>query len=392
MRKPGLLAGIAACERFFAPPSALLASGTPFTQVLDDLMRRRQLGQGRIRQVLTDWVDGPALRPPLGLDIVQEDGTELHLSAQAMPDRGFVMSFNDLTTERRAIAEMHRLNETLEARVQARTMELEAARDAAERANASKSRFVASASHDLFAAAERGQTVPVFAGPRWRNTPAQSRLVDRVQSAFTSVEDILAALLDLSKFDIGAARARREAVPLAPLFARLRDEFQPMADKRGLRLVVMPCAQAVRSDPVYLKRILQNLVSNALRYTRTGRVLLGARRCGANLRLEVWDTGPGIPPDQQAEIFKEFTRLNPATETGMGLGLAIVEQACALFGPPADPTLAAGSWHRVRAACPDCAGRNGAIATPPPAQKHPPACCPTCWFWWWKMTPPAAVR
>lgn len=317
----------------FAPPSALLASGTPFTQVLDDLMRRRQLGQGRIRQVLTDWVDGPALRPPLGLDIVQEDGTELHLSAQAMPDRGFVMSFNDLTTERRAIAEMHRLNETLEARVQARTMELEAARDAAERANASKSRFVASASHDLLQPLNAAKLF-LSSLATLENTPAQSRLVDRVQSAFTSVEDILAALLDLSKFDIGAARARREAVPLAPLFARLRDEFQPMADKRGLRLVVMPCARTVRSDPVYLKRILQNLVSNALRYTRTGRVLLGARRCGANLRLEVWDTGPGIPPDQQAEIFKEFTRLNPTAETGMGLGLAIVEQACALLDHP----------------------------------------------------------
>ena len=201
----------------FAPPSALLASGTPFTQVLDDLMRRRQLGQGRIRQVLTDWVDGPALRPPLGLDIVQEDGTELHLSAQAMPDRGFVMSFNDLTTERRAIAEMHRLNETLEARVQARTMELEAARDAAERANASKSRFVASASHDLLQPLNAAKLF-LSSLATLENTPAQSRLVDRVQSAFTSVEDILAALLDLSKFDIGAARARREAVPLAPLF------------------------------------------------------------------------------------------------------------------------------------------------------------------------------
>ena len=106
-------------------------------------------------------------------------------------------------------------------------------------------------------------------------------------------------------------------------FARLRDEFQPMADKRGLRLVVMPCAQAVRSDPVYLKRILQNLVSNALRYTRTGRVLLGARRCGANLRLEVWDTGPGIPPDRAGrDLSREFTRLTRHSNGDRGFGLA----------------------------------------------------------------------
>lgn len=318
-------------REIFAPPSALLASGTPFTQLLNDLMRRRLLGRGNIRQVLTDWVNGPASRPPLGLDLVQEDGTELHLSAQAMPDRGFVISFTDLTRERRAIAEMHRLNETLEARVQARTVELEAARDAAERANASKSRFVASASHDLLQPLNAAKLF-LASLAAMDNAPAQSRLIGRVQSAFASVEDILAALLDLSKFDIGAARARVDTVPLGPLFARLRDEFQPMADRRGLQLRVMPCAASVRSDPVYLKRILQNLVSNALRYTERGRVLLGARRHGGALRLEVWDTGPGIPSDKQTEIFREFTRLNPSGEAGMGLGLAIVEQACALLG------------------------------------------------------------
>jgi signal transduction histidine kinase len=320
-------------REIFAPPSAILASGTPFAQLLNDLMRRRQLGRSNIRQVLTDWVNGQTSRPELVVDLVQDDGTELRLSAQAMPDRGFVISFTDLTTERRAISEMHRLNETLEARVQARTIELEAARDAAERANASKSRFVASASHDLLQPLNAAKLF-LASLAAMENPPAQARLIGRVQSAFGSVEDILAALLDLSKFDIGAARARVETVPLGPLFARLRDEFQPMADRRGLQFRVMPCGASVQSDPVYLKRILQNLVSNALRYTERGRVVLGARRQGSALRLEVWDTGAGIPPDKQTEIFKEFTRLNPNGEAGMGLGLAIVEQACALLGHP----------------------------------------------------------
>jgi signal transduction histidine kinase/CheY-like chemotaxis protein len=320
-------------REIFAPPNALLTSGTLFSQILNDLIRRNLLGRGNIRHVLTDWVQGPAFRAPLALDIVQEDGTELRLSAQAMPDRGFVISFTDLTTERRAIAEMHRMNETLEARVQDRTGELVAARDAAERANASKSRFVASASHDLLQPLNAAKLFLASLAAS-DNTPAQARLIERVQSAFTSVEDILAALLDLSKFDIGAARARIDTVPLAPLFARLRNEFQPMADRRGLTLVVMPTRLCVQSDPVYLKRILQNLVSNALRYTETGRVVLGARRRGAQVQLQVWDSGPGIPPDKQAEIFEEFTRLNPAGESGMGLGLAIVEQACALLDHP----------------------------------------------------------
>lgn len=320
-------------REIFAPPSSLLASGTPFSQILHDLIRRRLLGRGNIGDILTDWVNGPAFRSPLALDIVQEDGTELRLSAQAMPDRGFVISLTDLTTERRAIAEMHKMNETLEARVQARTVELVAARDAAERANASKSRFVASASHDLLQPLNAAKLF-LASLAALDNEPAQARLVERVQSAFTSVEDILGALLDLSKFDIGVARARIDTVPLSSLFARLRNEFQPMADRRGLKLVVMQTGLWVQSDPVYLKRILQNLVSNALRYTEAGRVVLGARRQGDRIRLEVWDSGPGIPPDKQSEIFEEFTRLNPSGESGVGLGLAIVEQACALLDHP----------------------------------------------------------
>jgi len=317
----------------FLPPVELLAIGTPFASILDDLARRRQLGQGRVPQILMQWVQGPPHRPPLSLEITQDDGTILHLSAQAMPDRGFVMSLTDMTKERGAIAELHRLNETLEARVRERTLELESARDLAERANTSKSRFVASASHDLLQPLNAAKlflgslsTTPLDAG--------QVRLTERIRSAFGSVEQILGALLDISKFDIGAARAKPEPIALGQLLDRLREEFTPIAQAKGLRLVVMPSSAVVHSDAVYLKRILQNLLSNAIRYTSTGRVVVGARNQGATLRLQVWDTGPGIPPDKQSEIFQEFTRLAPSACTGMGLGLAIVEQASALLGHP----------------------------------------------------------
>jgi len=321
-------------RELFSPPVDLLATGTPFVALLNNLMRRRQLGRGNIRAVLTDWVNGPPYRAPLVLEIVQDEGSVLELSAQAMPDRGFVMSFTDLTKERRAIAEMHRLNETLEARVRARTIELESARDAAERANASKSRFVASASHDLLQPLNAAKLFLASLGAM-AQPPAQARLTERIVSAFGSVEQILGALLDISKFDIGAARAKTEVIALDPLLDRLSEEFSPIAQKHGLDLRVLPCRAYVVTDPVYLKRILQNLLSNALRYTPSGRVLLGARRRGGAVRLEVWDTGPGIPEDKQAEIFQEFTRLDAAGQDGgMGLGLAIVEQACALLNHP----------------------------------------------------------
>ena len=321
-------------RELFSPPVNLLTTGTPFVALLNNLMRRRQLGRSNIRSTLSDWVNGPPYRPPLNLEIVQDEGNVLELSAQAMPDRGFVISFTDLTKERRAIAEMHRLNETLEARVRARTVELESARDEAERANASKSRFVASASHDLLQPLNAAKLF-LASLSAMENPPAQARLTDRITSAFGSVEQILGALLDISKFDIGAARAKSETFALEPLLDRLREEFMPVAQKRGLKLRVHPCRAHITSDPVYLKRILQNLLSNAIRYTETGRVVLGVRRKGTNLRIEIWDTGPGIPENKQADIFKEFTRLDPERgDGGMGLGLAIVEQACALLNLP----------------------------------------------------------
>ena len=320
-------------RELFLPPVDLLSVGTPCGAILGDLARRQLLGRMGLRETLLDWVNGPPFRPPLSLEIAQDDGTVLLMSGQAMPDRGFVMSFTDLTKERRALAELHSLNETLEERVADRTVELESARDAAERANTSKSRFVASASHDLLQPLNAAKLF-LAAQASTPLDPGQERLADRVRSAFGSVEQILGALLDISRLDIGAARAKVEPIALAPMLDRMREEFAPTAQARGLRLSVRPCTAVVLSDPVYLKRIVQNLMSNALRYTQSGRVVVGARRLPGHIRIEVWDTGPGIPADRQHEIFQEFTRLDPVGEAGMGLGLAIVEQACALLEHP----------------------------------------------------------
>ena len=220
---------------------------------------------------------------------------------------------------------------------------------------------MASASHDLLQPLNAAKLF-LSSLSSMDHPPAQARLIERVNSAFGSVEQILGALLDISKFDIGAAKAKPETIPLGALLDRLREEFAPMAKLRGLELRVRDTNVHVRSDSVYLKRVLQNLLSNALRYTKQGGVLLGVRRNGGLLRIEVWDTGPGIPEDKQAEIFQEFTRLDPAnSDSGMGLGLAIVEQACALLGHPLAlrSTLGRGTVFSVTLARakPDTAGR-----------------------------------
>lgn len=160
-------------------------------------------------------------------------------------------------------------------------------------------------------------------------------VLDKAQNALISVEGS-DALLDISKLESGKAAVSVGAVNLDRLLRTLAEEFAPMAAAKGLALKVVPCGVVVESDPAYLRRILQNLIGNAIRYTASGRVLAGARRRGGLVRLEVWDTGPGIPEEAQNDIFKEFHRLNAraSASEGMGLGLAIVECACALLGHP----------------------------------------------------------
>lgn len=316
-------------------PVNLMQTGTDFRSVLNYLKSDGRFAPRREVERLIDWAGRSGGREGLALELRGSDGVILAVSGQETPDGGFVISFTDLTTERAAIAATERAKETLEASVAERTCELEEARDAAERANASKSLFVAGASHDLLQ--------PLNAAKLFLSSLAQTRLepdqrviTERIQNAFASVEQILGALLDISNLDIGAVKADVTALPVGPLLASLAQEFQPLAAERRLDLRVIPCTAWVDSDPSYLRRVLQNLVANALRYTREGKVLLGARRRGETIRFEVWDTGPGIPADRRLDVFREFVRLESAPDgpNGMGLGLAIVERACALLKHP----------------------------------------------------------
>ncbi len=286
-------------------------------------------------EALMAWVTATGSRAPLEFEVRRGEDLILDVFAQGMPDGGFVFSFTDVTAERATLVALSRANETLEARVMERTLELEDALAHAERANASRSRFVAAASHDLLQPLSAAKLFISSIGGEGLDPGAQVAL-EKAQNALMSVEGLLDALLDISKLESGKAAVSVGAVSLGRLLRTMAEEFAPLAAAKGLRLVVVPCSSVVESDPAYLRRILQNLIGNAIRYTQTGRVLVGARRRGGVVRLEVWDTGPGIPEEAQNDIFKEFHRLNAraSASEGMGLGLAIVERACALLGHP----------------------------------------------------------
>lgn len=316
-------------------PMARFRMGVSFDAILDRFRPDLAFGDGMTEARLGDWVAGQGDRGAIRFELRRGPDMIMDVFAQAMPDGGFVMSFTDVTAERAAIEALSRANETLEARVMERTLELEDALGNAERANASRSRFVAAASHDLLQ--------PLSAAKLFISSVAEEDLapdaraaLDKAQNALLSVEGILGALLDISKLESGRAAVSVGPVPLDRLLAQLNDEFGAIAQAKGLRLTVVPSRRVVTSDPAYLRRILQNLIGNAIRYTDRGRVLVGVRRRGGMVRIEVRDTGPGIPEEEQDNIFKEFHRLNAraSASEGMGLGLAIVERACALLGHP----------------------------------------------------------
>ncbi|MEP3633542.1 MAG: PAS-domain containing protein [Shimia thalassica] len=304
---------------------------TLYSLIREDVHFHGKTGLGDVEA----WIASKAKRAPLSFEIGIGRERTLAVFAQQMPDRGFVISFTDVSAERAAVRAISQVNETLEQRVAERTLELEDALSEAERANASKSRFVAAASHDLLQPLSAAKLFVASLEEELDNTEWQSRL-SKASNALVSVERILGALLDISKLDSGLAAVDISAIHLKDLLNQLNDELKPLAMSKGLEFRMVCCDAIVQSDAAYLRRILQNLASNAIRYTDRGKVLIGVRQGKSSVRVEIWDTGPGIPEDQQEKVFDEFHRLNATASPseGMGLGLAIVDRACRLLKHP----------------------------------------------------------
>lgn len=328
-------------------PMTALQKGMTLTRLLHLMTIRGFIADHSLLQV-DDWRRQLMRQGRLRRQVRSRSEQVFDLQANRLPDGGFLVELKDVTLENRA-------TETLEKRVKERTSELteantrlteqyeekarveeelRLAKERAEAAVSSKTRFLAAASHDLLQPINAAKLMIATLQGNAAETPL-APMVGRLKGAFTSIEQLLHALLDISRLD----SADRDTVSpstlnLGQIMRSVYEDQTPLAEERGVRLDVVPCDSYVRSDPLYLLRSVQNLVVNAIQYTpEGGRVLMGCRRKEGRVILQVWDTGIGIGAEDQSRIFEEFARAgNVPVGSGVGLGLSIVERTCRHLG------------------------------------------------------------
>jgi signal transduction histidine kinase/ActR/RegA family two-component response regulator len=329
-------------RELLALPAELGRIGVPLDRTLRFMAARGDLGPGDMDALVADRLMKLAVTKETFQERLLDGERILEIRTSPMPQGGIVTTFSDITERVAAANALARANETLERRVRERTAELlevnaalAVAKADADEANQDKTRFLAAASHDVLQPLNAARLYATSLAER--QLPATEAVLARnVDVALSAVEEIFSALIEISRMDAGRLEPEISEFPLAGVFGQLKVEFEPMAREKGLELRVIATTAWVRSDRRLLRRVLQNLVSNAIKYTRSGSVLLGARRRGAALALQVVDTGPGIPADKQELIFKEFERLEgPGSSVrGVGLGLSIVERIGKVLAHP----------------------------------------------------------
>ncbi len=311
-----------------------------------ELFKEKLLDEGRVFRFLATLKrrDGSLIYVSMNALLKDQDRSDIY--------EAFVL---DISAHKQAQDELKRLNEDLEARVANRTSELMAvndilvqeiserkkmqeqlrlAKETAEHANLSKDKYLAAASHDLLQPMNAARLL-VSALREKMHDSEDGHLVERVHIALEGAEELLNDLLYISKLDQDAVQPHFEIFSIQQLLAGLEGEFQALAKSLRLQLHMQSSGLSIRSDARLLGRILRNFMSNALRYTTKGRVLVGCRRRGKNLSIQVWDTGEGVPNDRLQDIFREFRQINShrrGARKGVGLGLAIVDRLARVLG------------------------------------------------------------
>lgn len=314
-------------------PADLIYVGKPVSELIAFNAARGYCGPGQVKQQVErrmQFLQGTSSHQ---FERQLPNGTVILMQGHPMPDGGFVTSFTDITMHRRAEQALKEANVSLEQRVEESSQELTDLTEQLIESNQSKTRFLAAAGHDLM---QPLNAAKLFASTLAQHqfSPEQRQLLEHLEGSLQSVENVLSVLVEISKLDAGAMEPKIAPLQLNTLLKPLRDEFTAIAANKGIELRTRCNNHWVHGDSHWLRRIIQNLLSNAIRYTDHGGVLMGCRKRGDYLAIDIWDTGPGIPQSKLKDIFQEFKRIpGPNTDSkGLGLGLAIVERMASKMG------------------------------------------------------------
>ncbi|MFN3817861.1 PAS-domain containing protein [Blastomonas sp.] len=355
----------------FGYPQGLVRVGTPIADLIRYNARLGDFGsediEHHVRKRLSHMRRGQAH----SFERQRKDGRVIKTVGGPMPGGGYVTSFTDITDEARTRDELERTLAELEQRVAERTGELSAANRQLAEATRDKTRFLAAASHDLLQPLHAAR---LFTAALSRDAePNTQMLAGRVDSAISAADGLIRALLDISRLDAGGVEPSPEPVALAPFLTDLAQSFMPMAEGKQLSLRIGALIGDVHTDPGLLRSVLQNFLSNALRYTQQGGVLIGSRRRGDRVRIDVYDTGVGIAPEQIDSIFTEFTRLGEVEADGLGLGLALAERIARLLGGAISVRSVPGRGSRFSLSLPLSAPQTQAAVPARTVPTHSPA-------------------
>jgi len=357
-------------------PERLVAAGTPLYDIALYLGRRGDLGDGEPAALAAERVEMLTSAATSVSQRVGKQGQTLEFHSARLPDDGLVISFSDVTARVEAEAALERANATLEGRVEERTAtllrvnsELESARKKADAANRDKTRFLAAASHDLLQPLNAARLYTATLLERAAGSELAA-LAQSIEASLNAVEEIMSALLDMSRIDSGALKPQPAPFRLRDLTQKIAVEFAPAAREKSIRLTLVDSSAVALADWALVARIVQNLVSNAIKYTRPGgAVLVGCRRRGSRVRVDVIDTGIGFNRDQHALLFAEFSRLEQGARMaqGLGLGLSIVERLVAAMGLTMELASREGHGSRFSLYLP-----RGKLQKPAPAERERP--------------------
>ena len=320
--------------QLFSYPPEMIYVGQPVAELVRYNASRGECGPGAVEMHVQKRVEHLQAGTAYRVQRHRTDGTVLEIRGNPLPGGGFVTTYTDVSDYQRALGELTEVKDSLEQKVVARTAELQALNSELHTASAGKTRFLAAASHDLVQPLNASRLFLDALTARELDDESQ-RLLSRADSALAAAEQLITDMLQIARMDAGDIHPSFKPVALDRILDDAVAQARLAANARNIELRYRASGLWVMSDEKMLRRIVQNLLDNAVKYTREGGVLLAARTRGNSVSLEFWDTGCGIDASQQQNIFREFCRLGGVErEHGYGLGLATVERLCRLLESP----------------------------------------------------------